>query len=367
MWTCRGFSIDPSVPNIQGTFLPSTGVVYGNAGKAYPFDNEFATGMFLPTHRPTFDKAMDRSGDWAYGDHYRSRKRVWEMRMQFKFKKPVPRRKLLFGIELEEYVPVDAGSRRVMDTTVRMMRSVVGNELYHSVGDDPAVVTGELERPVFMMPLWAFDQFIETPAGEDPPDLSDPEFSEMGCLRSQSKSQFCKIINELDLDNETTYTFAFWGISHFLDVINWEVQKVVPLMSINFNSFCGKPPVYLVLYTLGEPASPGEERHLQSRKSYYFRLPFWSSIKPPSQDVIDSLLMTGRKAPKPITTTPANKSCREEDEESSDSSNRAQSKKPLSRAACGLNCCSPRFPQARIPGARSGAMALPPAGAASGR
>merc|ERR1712050_202471 len=60
----------------------------------------------------------------------------------------------------------------------------------------------------------------------------------------------------------------------------------------NFNKFCGKPPVHIVLYTLKPrmPAvSPEKEdtRHLDSYKNYYFHLAFWSSQAMPS---------SGRKA-----------------------------------------------------------------------
>ena len=38
--------------------------------------------------------------------------------------------------------------------------SAAAKDLYHSVGDDPWKTSGETERPVFTMPLWAFDSTI---------------------------------------------------------------------------------------------------------------------------------------------------------------------------------------------------------------
>lgn len=277
-----------SAPNLHGTFIPSTGLLCGNSEQGYPFDNEFASGLFLATHRPTYDKALDKSGDWIYGEHYKGRKRLWEHRLQICFKKPIPRGGLRFGIELEEYVPLNKPTKKLMEGVVSMLRRVVGNDLYHSVGDNPKEVDGELERPVFAMPLWAFDQFIETPEGETPPDLADPQFCHFGHLRTADRGAFVDIMNTLDLQVGKTYTFAFWGISQFLDAVRWEVKGVVPLVPVDFNTFCGKPPVHLVLYTLND--SEQETRHLQSRKNYCFRLPFWSSKKPPSLDVIRSLV-----------------------------------------------------------------------------
>jgi len=86
-----------------------------------------------------------------------------------------------------------------------------------------------------------------------------------------------------------TYTFSFWGISKFLDNINWKVK--LSASTIDFNTFCGAPPVYMVVYTL-KPEECDEDidseqkpdtRHLESRKSYLLRVAFWSSKKRPSE------------------------------------------------------------------------------------
>ena len=38
-------------------------------------------------------------------------------------------------LRLEEYVPVNAATKRVMDLSVAGMRQVVGDRLYHTLGD----------------------------------------------------------------------------------------------------------------------------------------------------------------------------------------------------------------------------------------
>jgi len=275
-------------PNLQGTFVPSVdGLLEANAASPWPFENEFSVGRFLPMHRPTHDRALDRSGDWRYGAHFKGRKRLWEMRLQMQFKVDVTE-PMRFGIELEEYVPLNSATKCLMSTTVAALRSVAGTDLYHSPGDDPGVAKGEVEKPVFSMPMWAFDQFIVTPAGEEPPDMTDPHFHEFGHKRVDDRPGFIKAMSDLQLKAGPTYTFSFWGISQFLDDIQWQVQKVIPFKPIDFNLFCGAPPVALVLYTLTPHDS--EQRHLQTRKNYYFRLAFWSSLKPPSVEKIRQLI-----------------------------------------------------------------------------
>merc|ERR1712048_931480 len=156
----------------------------------------------------------------------------------------------LFGIELDDYVPLPAASKRLMGLVVAALRRVVGSDLYHSVGDDPKTTAGPQEKPVFAMPLWAFDQFIVTPEGEKAPSLTDPRFHEFGMKRADDRAAYVKEISALELKSGPTYTFSFWGISQFLDNINWEITGVVPFTKINFNQFCGRPPVHLVMYSL---------------------------------------------------------------------------------------------------------------------
>lgn len=278
----------PKGPNLQGTFLPSVdGLLEANSAEPWPFENEFSVGCFLPMHRPTHDKDLDKSCKWRYGAHFKGRKRLWEMRLQLRVKEDVTE-PMRFGCELQEYVPLNSASKRLMGVTVAALRSVAGGDLYHSVGDDPRKTEGEVEKPVFAMPMWAFDQFIITPEGEEPPDLTDENFHAFGTKRVDDRPAFIRAVSDMELKVGPTYTFAFWGISQFLDDIQWQIQKVIPFKPIDFNLFCGAPPVSIVLYTL-TPAD-GETRHLQSRKNYYFRLAFWSSLKPPAADKIRQLL-----------------------------------------------------------------------------
>eukprot|EP00930_Biecheleria_cincta_P057058 TRINITY_DN43060_c0_g1_i1.p1 TRINITY_DN43060_c0_g1~~TRINITY_DN43060_c0_g1_i1.p1 ORF type:complete len:384 (+),score=56.84 TRINITY_DN43060_c0_g1_i1:98-1249(+) len=276
-----------SSPNMHFTFLPSTGLFECNPLVPYTFDNENCSGLFLPMHRPTLDMASE-ADKYPYAAHFKGRKRLWEMRWQFRFKHAVTDR-MRFGIELEEYVPVNSGTRRLMEIIVAVLRQTVGSEVYHSTGDDPNKVSGEIEKPVFTMPLFAFDQFIVTPEGEEPPELTDPGFADLGTKRTDDLAGFIRQISDMELKPGSVYTFAFWSISQFLDAIKWEIQKVIPFKTIDFNTLCGAPPVNLVLYTVDEK-SQGDKRHVQRRKNYHFRLAFWSSEKPPSTDRLHELV-----------------------------------------------------------------------------
>jgi hypothetical protein len=202
--------------------------------------------------------------------------------------KEIPEDPLYFGIELEEFVPMNWVVSQLQKTTVAMLRNVVGKDLYHSKGDDPQKVKGELERPAFTMPLWAFDQFIVSEPGEEPDLTKDLE--PYGVKRTDGVKEYIQAINDLKANFSThkVYTFCFWGISRFLDNIKWEIVGVVPGRPIDFNQFCGKPPVYACIYSLKD--DPSDPRHLQSKKKYLFNLAFWSSLNPPSVDKVSGLL-----------------------------------------------------------------------------
>jgi hypothetical protein len=243
-------------------------------------------------NRPTDDKELDASGQYPYGDHFTGRKRLWECRVQIRFK-TTPTDSIRFGVELDHYVPLNGAAKGMMGVTVAALKRVAGSDLYHSPGDDPQLVQGPLEKPVFVMPLWAFDQVIVTPEGAAAPDLTSASFHTLGLQRAKDRKAFVKELSAMRLLAGPTYTFAFWGISQFLDNLNWQLKNVVPFTTVDYNQFCGKPPVHIVLYGLKEDDDLNEKRHLQSRKNYYFRLAFWSSKQKPPANRLAELMPDG--------------------------------------------------------------------------
>merc|ERR550539_1958253 len=139
--------------------------------------------------------------------------------------------------------------------------------LYQSPGDDPKKVRGERERPCCVLPMWAFDQFIETPEGQEPPSLSDPGFPDLGQKRYRRMAEYAKEIDALQkrIRVGPTYTLAFWGNSRFLDVMNWMIIGVPLATPLDFNRFAGKPPVYVAFYALSSSTGDrgAEQRHIQ--------------------------------------------------------------------------------------------------------
>jgi hypothetical protein len=284
----------PDHPHLQGCFIPNSGEFMhfpNKDAKQYSFENEMCTGSALTVHRATWDPALDRSGDYPFGYVFKDRKINWEVRMQVRLKKK-PEGTLHFGIELDEYVPLMGATKALMKVVLAALKVIVGKDLHHSPGDDPAITAGEAERPIFSMPLWALDQFIETPEGEEPPLLTDPKFMEMGIRRADDPREFTRVLDNMEFKVGATYTLTFWSISPLIDNALWKIGGVIPGVTVDFNQFCGKPPVHLVIYTLqrAQDASSDDHRHLDSRKCYLFHIAFWSSLSRPTSRRLRQLL-----------------------------------------------------------------------------
>ncbi|CAE7670990.1 unnamed protein product [Symbiodinium sp. CCMP2592] len=273
----------PKEPHLEGGFQPPTVLLQSNSTEPYDFDNDNCRGQFLALHRPTHDSKLSESGRYRYGEHFKGKKRLWELRFRFQLKRPLSQSDLFFGAELEEYVPLSAATKRAMDLSVSGMRLVVGDRLYHSPGD-PENVEGERERPAITLPLWAFDQYIVTPEGEAPPELTDPDLPNMGHKRFGQLREYRRSLDALELVPGPTFTFCFWGVSRFCDVLQWQATGIPMFTPLDLNQYCGRPPLHFVLYTLTDKGE--ETRHLQSRKTYFFRCGFWSSLRRPGSDVV---------------------------------------------------------------------------------
>jgi len=284
-----GFSRFPDHVHMQGVFLPEPRLAISHQPEPYRFENEFCWGLMIFLFRPEKDVALDAKYGWVCGKHFQNRKRLWEIRYEFHFKVPVED-SLWFGVQAHAYSPLSKGTRMLVEVIKVAAKKILGGSIHYSPGDDPRMVQGEGELPTAVVPLWGFDQFIETPEGETPPSLTDPEFHTLGHIRGSDRLAFVKFMSGLRLRPGPTYTFGFWGISQLFDALKWEVRGLTPRGSIDFNRFCGAPPVYQILYTLKKPTGDGRERrHLESMKNYYIRMPFWSSAKPPSHCVLQEL------------------------------------------------------------------------------
>lgn len=286
---CPGYR-DP----LRWSFLPragwpNTGVFKANQPQVCFHENDYMSCKGVAIHQPTHEPELKSTGAYPYSWHLAGRKRLWEIRLQIRFKK-IPQSHLYFGLELGGYVPVSGIAKRVQTALVNAIRVIVGNDFYHSSGDDPSRVKAECEPPTFVMPLWAFDQFAVSEVGEEPDITGD--LANVGIRRTDGLPAYAKAMNATvaSLSTDKVYTFSFWGISQFLDCMAWEVNFWG--LKLDFNRLCGAAPVYVAMYELSE--TEDERRHLVSRKNYIWKVAMWSEDKPPADGALEKLL--GAKA-----------------------------------------------------------------------
>jgi len=250
--------------------------------KVEEIQNDLCHIKLVMMHRPTHEPQREKSGEYPFNWHLGERRRLWELRLQIRFQRP-PTSKMYFGIELDQFVPVSGMTKQAQKALVSACQKVVG-DCYHTVGDDPARTQGEVEPPAFVMPLWAFDQFHEAEPGREPPLTAD--LSGVGLCRAEGVSKYITALKATinSFSTDKVYTFCFWGVSKFLDIMKWEVVGgLLPGVKLDFNKLCGSPPVYLTIYELpGVSEQDKNQRHLASRKKQYFRAAVWSELKPPS-------------------------------------------------------------------------------------
>lgn len=273
----------PTEPHMEIALDPPCGLHHSNPKELHQFENAIMEGTYLFFHPPTGPETANGPDDMDYGEYFQGKLRLWEIRFQFRFKKkPDNDRDIFFGIELEEYVPLNMATLQAQRVITAGISQAIGG-LYQSPGDDPRKVAGELEMPTCVLPLWAFDQFIETPENEEPPGLCDPNFPQLGKKRYRRIAEYAQEIKDLQQSFRAgpTYTMSFWGISRFMDVLNWTVIGIPIVTPMNFNTFAGKPPVHVVFYSLARADESGEKRHVSSRKAYLFKAAVWSSCKRP--------------------------------------------------------------------------------------
>lgn len=245
-------------------------------------------------HRPTHDPARDKAGDYPFSWHMAGRKRIWEVRLQISFKR-IPTGKMFFGVEMQPAPNHGSASHnRIKSLLLRVVRGCIGDGFYETPGDDPTSTVGEVEPPTFAMPFWAMDQFHVAEPGEQPDMLGD--LSEYGTKRTDGmKAYVAAMQNVMDtLSTEKVYTFCFWGVSQFVDAINWEFRGLFPGLKVDVNSFVGTPPIYIAAYALQDDREQSEvtkpQRHYMSQKQYIFKVALWTNKKPPQPEVLAELL-----------------------------------------------------------------------------
>ena len=216
--------------------------------------------------------------------------------MQGRFK-TLPKGRLFCGAMLQESdwpsVP-GMGMRTAVGAGKRLLAKVIGEGSYVTLGARGAAATqpnAELAHAVH--DFRAFDQLIVTPAGETPPPI-EHDLDSCGCQRRHmSKAEWGAYVDAAtsasSLCTTKTYTFAFWGMARFANLVDWKYLFLPFGVGIPMEP---SYPTHCVLYALedgvDDGAGGGGGAHLESGKQYLVDLLFFSTrALPLAESVLD--------------------------------------------------------------------------------
>jgi hypothetical protein len=253
-----------------------------------PFETEVCTGKFLLLHKPTTDVERMQSGNYPYASHLHGRKRNFEARIQIRLKDGAEEvgGGTYFGCGLDRFYKIGA-IELYLGKTINGMIKKLAVGMHQSYGDDPDTCKGELELPCNVYPLWVMDQIIETPEGDEPPDLCSAEFPTLGMIKTDDRQKMRERLDTHRFLPGITYTLAFWCVSPCVDAVKWRAV-LGGLLNASLSDLGTHPPAYLSMYRLRpreqwtDVQGEHDNRHLESRKVYLFRCALWSSLYPPS-------------------------------------------------------------------------------------
>jgi len=275
----------------SGSRPPRAHFIPCNTTAAVPIENENFKGEVLLLYRPT--EGLD--GGHPYHNHFRHRKRNWELRLQGKFKK-APRGRLFVGAVLRDFnydQPVASSSILAMNTAITLVKYQY--RIYFSWGARcKEALRADAELGHAVSDLTVFDQIIITPTGRLIPDvcgdLDDPsdEFGLSLMRRDVGLAEYSKMIQQIEpgLNTEDTYTFRLWGPAPFLDVLNWQLKMGA---RVSLDHFMKDFPIHVCMYDLpaGHENGNGDPRHLESKKRYFFDFMGWSNVVTISPAIFD--------------------------------------------------------------------------------
>lgn len=138
----------------------------------------------------------------------------------------------------------------------------------------------------------AWDQIIITPKGDEPPRLADELTTDSHGLNLMRNSMglptYTERVEEVfrQINVDDTYTMCFWGVSQYIDLLQWRFD-LVTYMAYPMDTFFANNPIHVTMYehepvitnsdTEDEESYRRERKHLESEKRYYLDLMFWST------------------------------------------------------------------------------------------
>jgi len=265
--------------------LPKAQHVPCNTLDGVPIENEHFVGKVILMYRPI--EGLEPSH--PYYQHFKTRKRNWEFRLQGRFK-TIPTGDIYVGAVLRDFdydQATAATSVLAMNTAMSLIKYQY--RMHFSWGARcKAALEPNAELACCVSDLTVFDQLVVTPAGRPVPllnsdmdDLSDSHGLSL-LRRDLGLAEYGRMMTEVmqGINTQDTYTFRLWGLSQMLDVLNWQLKIGA---RIGLAHFMKEFPIHVCMYDLGNDSSRnshGAEKgpQLETHKRYFFDMMGWSNV-----------------------------------------------------------------------------------------
>lgn len=250
-----------------------------NSPAPIPFETDLFVGHVLFLVRtPSSSPSAAAEAAAPYAELFEGKRRMFWIQVQGRFKR-APRGAVFLGGELPARIAPGFFTRSLALVIVGLIRQLlpVGN-VHFSFGDDGreenpsrsrSARRGSASRqtrelPAISFPLYqSVDQFVDTPEGEEPPELGSIDFGETLEMR-QRRRQTPLGAEKFVVGN--TYSFHFHTM--YVDLTKWETVNLPGLSAMDLSAFFDSLPLRLVAYDVVNLID--DDKHAQVDKDYLF-------------------------------------------------------------------------------------------------
>ncbi|KAG7383743.1 hypothetical protein PHYPSEUDO_003358 [Phytophthora pseudosyringae] len=253
-----------------------------NAREPHVFENEFVRGKLLLLLDPSAmkdDAPINRSDTLVRIELFQGKSRLLWVQLQLQFKQVPPGGSVLYiGGEVPRAMRLDSFTGRGCNLLLGILRPLVRG-LHYSFGeaDDLKADSEDAELPHISSPLYtAVDQFVRTPAGQEPPELGSADFGESKEEAAQRRRSGASGA-AYAFNTEDTYSFHVH--SDHLDLLHWQVTNVPGMETTDLTVFWEEMPLHLAAYFVTPSAA--SPTHSRKEKKYQFCFQLSHSPRPP--------------------------------------------------------------------------------------
>ncbi|GMF10065.1 unnamed protein product [Phytophthora lilii] len=248
-----------------------------NGREPYTFENDFVRGKLLFLLNPSAldgEPPANRTTTTIRTELFEGKNRLFWVQLQLRFKQTPPEGSVLYiGGEVPRAMHLGFFTGRGCNLLLSILRSLVRG-LHYSFGesDESEADKEDAELPHISFPLYtAVDQFVCTPAGQEPPELGLSDFGESkedAAQRRRSGSNGAAYA----FNTKDAYSFHFH--SYYLDFVRWQMTNVPGMKATDLKVFWEDMPLHLAAYFVSPNAAEdsGElpTTHSRRAKKYQF-------------------------------------------------------------------------------------------------